>query len=49
MENGLWAELFSCLLGAAFALQKTKGGFGLHNSMKNSVANARATSIDYLK
>ncbi|PFO06409.1 ATP-binding protein [Bacillus sp. AFS076308] len=29
------------LAGAAFALQKTKGGFGLHNSMKNSVAKSR--------
>ncbi|MDR7236050.1 AAA family ATPase [Neobacillus drentensis] len=29
------------LVGAALALQKTKGGFGLNNSMKNSVANAR--------
>ena len=29
------------LAGAAVALQKTKGGFGLHNSMKNSVAKAR--------
>ncbi|WP_160720377.1 AAA family ATPase [Bacillus sp. USDA818B3_A] len=27
--------------GAALALQKTKGGFGLHNSMKNSVAKSR--------
>jgi cell division protease FtsH len=30
------------LVGAGFALQKTKGGFGLNNSMKNSVANARS-------
>lgn len=29
------------LAGAAFALQKTKGGFGLTNSMKNSVAKSR--------
>ncbi|QCJ41844.1 AAA family ATPase [Bacillus sp. S3] len=29
------------LAGAAFALQKSKGGFGLHNSMKNSVAKSR--------
>ncbi|WP_040204663.1 AAA family ATPase [Neobacillus jeddahensis] len=29
------------LAAAAFALQKTKGGFGLHNSMKNSVAKSR--------
>ncbi|PLS02818.1 AAA family ATPase [Neobacillus cucumis] len=29
------------LAGAAIALQKTKGGFGLHNSMKNSVAKSR--------
>ena len=29
------------LAGAAFALQKTKGGFGLNNSMKNSVAKSR--------
>ncbi|WP_312472838.1 AAA family ATPase [Neobacillus sp.] len=29
------------LAGAAFALQKTKGGFGLNNSMKKSVAKLR--------
>ncbi|MGG3469915.1 AAA family ATPase [Neobacillus pocheonensis] len=29
------------LAGAAFALQKAKGGFGLTNSMKNSVAKSR--------
>ncbi|WHY87859.1 AAA family ATPase [Neobacillus novalis] len=29
------------LLGAGFVLQKKKGGFGLHNSMKNSVAKPR--------
>lgn len=29
------------LAGAAFALQKTKGGFGFNNSMKNSVAKSR--------
>jgi cell division protease FtsH len=29
------------LAGAALALQKTKGGFGLSNSMKNSVAKER--------
>ncbi|MBT2654125.1 AAA family ATPase [Bacillus sp. ISL-18] len=29
------------LAGAAVALQKTKGGFGLGNSMKNSVAKSR--------
>nr|WP_066066024.1 AAA family ATPase [Neobacillus soli] len=29
------------MAGAAFALQKTKGGFGLNKSMKNSVAQAR--------
>jgi cell division protease FtsH len=30
------------LAGAAFALQKTKGGFGFNNSMKNSIAKSRA-------
>ncbi|MEH7118846.1 AAA family ATPase [Neobacillus vireti] len=30
------------LAGAAVALQKTRGGFGLNNSMKNSVAKARS-------
>ncbi|MED1469769.1 AAA family ATPase [Bacillus salipaludis] len=37
------------LAGAAFALQKSKGGFGLGNSMKNSVAKARtlpSTTLD---
>ena len=29
------------VVGVVLALQKTKGGFGLNNSMKNSVANAR--------
>jgi len=29
------------LAGAAYALQKTKGGFGLSNSMKNSVSKSR--------
>ncbi|MED4223976.1 AAA family ATPase [Neobacillus cucumis] len=29
------------LAGAAFAVQKTKGGFSIHNSMKNSVATSR--------
>lgn len=29
------------LVGAAIALQKTKGGFGLSNSMKNSISQAR--------
>ncbi|EKN68759.1 hypothetical protein BABA_11921 [Neobacillus bataviensis LMG 21833] len=29
------------LAGAAIALQKKKGGFGLHNSMKNSVSKSR--------
>ncbi|MED3563359.1 AAA family ATPase [Bacillus xiapuensis] len=37
------------LAGAAFTLQKTKGGFGLTNSMKNSVAKQRtlpSTTLD---
>ncbi|MDR7002345.1 AAA family ATPase [Neobacillus niacini] len=37
------------LAAAAFALQKSKGGFGLTNSMKNSVAKARtlpSTTLD---
>ncbi|WP_081810764.1 AAA family ATPase [Bacillus sp. UNC438CL73TsuS30] len=37
------------LAGAAFALQKSKGGFGLGNSMKNSVAKERtlpSTTLD---
>lgn len=29
------------LIGAAFAVQKAKGGFGISNSMKNSLAKAR--------
>ena len=39
---GKWilGGLILLLFGAAFALQKTKGGFGLH-SMKNSVAKSR--------
>ena len=37
---GKWimGGVFFALVGAAFALQKTKGGFGLSNSMKNSVS-----------
>src|SRR3954466_9534521 len=40
---GKWimAGILFALVGAAFALQKTKGGFGLSNSMKNSVSHAR--------
>ena len=40
---GKWimAGVLFALVGAAFALQKTKGGFGLSNSMKNSVSQAR--------
>ena len=40
---GKWimAGVLAALIGAAFALQKTKGGFGLSNSMKNSVSQAR--------
>ncbi|MEH7501764.1 AAA family ATPase [Neobacillus drentensis] len=37
------------LAGAALALQKTKGGFGLNNSMKNSVANSRPLPLISLK
>jgi cell division protease FtsH len=40
---GKWimAGVLAALVGAAFALQKTKGGFGLSNTMKNSVSQAR--------
>src|SRR4051812_18534951 len=40
---GKWimAGVILLLAGAAFALQKTKGGIGLHNSMKNSISNPR--------
>jgi cell division protease FtsH len=40
---GKWfmAGVLLALVGAAFALQKAKGGFGLSNSMKNSVSEAR--------
>lgn len=40
---GKWimAGVVLALVGAAFALQKSKGGFGLTNSMKNSVSQAR--------
>ena len=37
------------LAGAAITLQKTKGGFGLSNTMKNSVAKARALPSITLK
>jgi cell division protease FtsH len=41
---GKWimAGVILLLAGAAFALQKTKGGIGLHNSMKNSISTPRA-------
>ncbi|MFJ5713541.1 AAA family ATPase [Neobacillus sp. NPDC093127] len=40
---GKWimAGVILLLLTAGFLLQKKKGGFGLHNSMKNSVAKPR--------
>jgi cell division protease FtsH len=40
---GKWimAGVILALVGTAFVLQKTKGGFGLSNSMKNSVSQAR--------
>lgn len=40
---GKWimAGVILALAGAAIALQKTKGGFGLSNSMKNSISQAR--------
>lgn len=40
---GKWimAGVLLVLVGAAIAVQKTKGGFGLSNSMKNSVSQAR--------
>lgn len=40
---GKWmmAALILALVGTALVLQKTKGGFGLSNSMKNSVSQAR--------
>ncbi|MEH7084879.1 AAA family ATPase [Neobacillus drentensis] len=37
------------LAGAAFTLQKTKGGLGLNNSMKNSVAKSRSLPSISLK
>jgi cell division protease FtsH len=37
------------LAGAALVLQKTKGGLGLNNSMKNSVANSRPLPLISLK
>lgn len=41
---GKWimAVVLLALVGTALVLQKTKGGFGLSNSMKNSVSQARA-------
>ncbi|MEH7276140.1 AAA family ATPase [Neobacillus vireti] len=40
---GKWtmAGVLLALVGAAFVLQKTKGSFGLSNSMKNSLSQAR--------
>ncbi|MFB3162707.1 AAA family ATPase [Neobacillus sp. 179-J 1A1 HS] len=40
---GKWimAGVLLTLVGTAFVLQRTKGGFGLSNSMKNSVSQAR--------
>jgi cell division protease FtsH len=40
---GKWimAGIILALVGTALVLQKTKGGFGLSNSMKNSVSQAR--------
>ncbi|MFJ5762598.1 AAA family ATPase [Neobacillus sp. NPDC093182] len=40
---GKWimAAIILALVGTALVLQKTKGGFGLSNSMKNSVSQAR--------
>ncbi|MEH7012946.1 AAA family ATPase [Neobacillus niacini] len=40
---GKWimAVVILALVGTALVLQKTKGGFGLSNSMKNSVSQAR--------
>ncbi|MDQ1004014.1 cell division protease FtsH [Neobacillus niacini] len=40
---GKWisAGILLALVGTAFVLQKTKGGFGLSNSMKNSVSQVR--------
>jgi cell division protease FtsH len=40
---GKWimAGVILALVGTAYVLQKTKGGFGLSNSMKNSVSQAR--------
>jgi cell division protease FtsH len=40
---GKWimAGVILALVGTALVLQKTKGGFGLSNSMKNSVSQAR--------
>ena len=37
------------LAGAAFTLQKTKGGLGINNSMKNSVAKSRSLPSISLK
>lgn len=40
---GKWimSGVILALVGTAFVLQKTKGGFGLSNSMKNSVSQSR--------
>jgi cell division protease FtsH len=42
-KYGKWilAGVILLLAGGAFALQKTKGGLGLNNSMKNSLAKSR--------
>lgn len=42
-KYGKWilASVILLLAGGAFALQKTTGGFGLNNSMKNSLAKSR--------
>ncbi|WP_175492931.1 AAA family ATPase [Bacillus sp. OK048] len=48
---GKWimAAVLLTLVGAGFALQKTKGGFGLSNSMKNSLSQARPLPTISLK
>ncbi|WP_420491863.1 AAA family ATPase [Neobacillus niacini] len=48
---GKWimAAVILTLVGAGFALQKTKGGFGLSNSMKNSLSQARPLPTISLK
>lgn len=39
--NWIMGGVILALIGAAFAVQKAKGGFGISNSMKNSLAKAR--------